>query len=191
MFFMVVSLGGNIVKERLNGSFVRLQLLPVSFRLVLFGKMLVYLFVALSQLLIIFLIGMFVFPLIGLPRLELPEHVSALIVVSLLSALAAVSYAMLVGTYAKTLEQANGFGAISILLFAAIGGIWVPSFVMPAYLQHLGQVSPLYWCLKGFYALFLQGGNWKALGSTLLFLTVFVAVCQLLVWVKLKTQRYS
>ena len=45
MFFMVVSLGGNIVKERLSGSFVRLQTIPSSFSLVLLSKMFIYAFV--------------------------------------------------------------------------------------------------------------------------------------------------
>lgn len=190
MFFMVVSLGGNIVKERLNGSFVRLRTMPTGFSLILFSKMMVYLFVAMTQLMIIMLIGIYVFPLIGLQRLVIPDNYLAVVVVSLFAGFAAVSYATLIGTYAKTLEQANGVGAISIIIFAAIGGIWVPSFVMPAYLQSLGQISPLYWCLKGFYVLFLQGGAWKELQSTLLFLGLFSFGCQVLVFLKLKVQGF-
>ena len=190
MFFMVVSLGGNIVKERLNGTFVRLRTIPSSFSLVLYSKMLVYLLVAMSQLVTIGLIGMFIFPLIDLPKLELPSNVGAILVVALLSGMAAVSYAVTIGVFSKTQEQANGFGAISIIIFAAIGGIWVPSFAMPAYLQSIGQVSPLHWCLNGFYVLFLKGGAWKELQSTLIFLGLFIAGCQLLVYLKLKAQRY-
>jgi ABC-2 type transport system permease protein len=190
MFFMVVSLGGNIVKERLNGTFVRLRTIPSSFSLVLYSKMLVYLLVAMSQLLTIGLIGMFVFPLIDLPKLELPGNVGAILVVALLSGMAAVSYAVTIGVFSKTQEQANGFGAISIIIFAAIGGIWVPSFAMPAYLQSIGQISPLHWCLNGFYVLFLKGGAWKELQSTLIFLGLFIIGCQLLVYMKLKAQRY-
>lgn len=190
MFFMVVSLGGNIVKERLNGTFVRLRTIPSSFSLVLYSKMLVYLLVALTQLLTIGLIGMFVFPLIDLPKLNLPENLLATLVVALLSGMTAVSYAVLVGVFSKTQEQANGFGAISIIIFAAIGGIWVPSFAMPEYLQSFGQVSPLHWCLKGFYVLFLQNGAWSELQSTVVFLGLFIVGCQLLVFFKLKAQRY-
>ncbi|MDH4472229.1 MAG: ABC transporter permease [Fluviicola sp.] len=190
MFFMVVSLGGNIVKERLNGTFVRLRTIPSSFSLVLYSKMLVYLVVALSQLLTIGLIGMFVFPLIDLPKLNLPENLIATLVVALLSGMTAVSYAVLVGVFSKTQEQANGFGAISIIIFAAIGGIWVPSFAMPEYLQSFGQVSPLHWCLSGFYVLFLQNGAWSELQSTVLFLGSFIVGCQLLVYLKLKAQRH-
>ena len=190
MFFMVISLGGNIVKERLSGSFVRLQTIPSSFILVLTSKVIVYLFVALSQLAIIFLLGKFLFPLIGLPSLSMPSNILGLITVSFFSASAAISFAMLVGTYAKTVEQASGFGAITIIIFAAIGGIWVPSFVMPAYLQTIGKISPLHWCLEGYYTLFLKGGDWTLLLPVFIFLGIFIGICNLLIYLRLKSQNY-
>jgi len=190
MFFMVISLGSNIVKERLSGSFVRLQTIPASFSLVLISKIFIYLAVAMSQLAVIFLLGKFFFPVLGLPSLTLPSNLLGLLIISFLSAFSAISFAMLVGTYAKTQEQASGFGAITVLIFAAIGGIWVPSFVMPAYLQNIGKISPLHWCLEGFYTLFLKGGEWNLLLPTILFLIIFIFVCQVLIYLKLKIQNY-
>lgn len=190
MFFMVISLGGNLVKERLTGSFVRLRTIPGSFPLVLLSKMTVYLIISLSQLMILFALGKFVFPYIGLPELNFPSNILALIVISSLSAIAAISYAILVGTFARTQEQANGFGAISIIIFAAIGGIWVPSFIMPEYLQFIGMLSPLHWCIDGFYTLFLKGGTWSALSGTIIYLILFTFVCQLLTVLKLRSQNY-
>lgn len=190
MFFMVVSLGGNLVKERLSGSFVRLMTIPPSFSYTLVSKMLVYLGVAVSQLFLLFCIGYFIFPFMGLPQLQIPDAIVQLIVVSVLSGMAAVSYAVLIGTYSKSQEQANGFGAVSIVIFAAIGGIWVPTFVMPDYMQTVALFSPLHWCLEGYYALFLKSGDWSALSSSIIFLSLFVAVCQILTFVKLKVQNY-
>ncbi|AEA43445.1 ABC transporter permease [Fluviicola taffensis] len=190
MFFMVISLGGNIVKERLSGSFLRLQTIPQAFVLTLVSKFLVYLFVALSQLLILFLMGIFIFPHIGLPKLAMPNAFLPFLVVTLLSAISAISYAVLVGTYAKTQEQANGFGAISIIIFAAIGGIWIPNFVMPDYMQKIGNISPLKWCLEGYYTLFLKNGAWSELIGTISFLFLFTLTCQLLIFIKLRIQNY-
>jgi ABC-2 type transport system permease protein len=190
MFFMVISLGGNLVKERLSGSFIRLQTIPSAFFLVICSKIAVYLFVALSQLFILFSLGVFVFPLIGLPQLNIPPNILPILVISILSALAAISYALMVGTYAKTQEQANGFGAISIIIFAAIGGIWVPSFIMPAYLQTIGKASPLHWCIEGFYTLFLKNGTWSELSGTIIYLLLFTFICQFLTFVKLRLQNY-
>ncbi len=190
MFFMVISLGGNLVKERLSGSFIRLRTIPPAFSLTIISKMVLFLFVAISQLTLLFLIGVCIFPLIGLPQLEIPSTWLQLIVISVLSALAAVSYAILVGTYARTQEQANGFGAISIIIFAAIGGIWVPTFVMPEYLQYIAKISPLYWCLDGYYTLFLKNGNWNDLSGPVIFLILFTFACQILTYIKLKIQHY-
>jgi ABC-2 type transport system permease protein len=190
MFFMVVSLGGNIVKERNSGSFVRLLTIPPSFSLTLISKMVLYLGVAISQLALLFAIGYWIFPLLKLPALQMPGSIFQLFVIALLSGMAAVSYAVLIGTYAKTQEQANGFGAISIVIFAAIGGIWVPTFVMPTYLQNIALTSPLHWCLEGFYALFLKNGDWNSLSFSIIFLSLFTIICQILSFAKLKSQHY-
>jgi ABC-2 type transport system permease protein len=190
MFFMVISLGGNLVKERLSGSFVRLQTIPSAFLLLVVSKIFVYLIVSLVQLAFLFFLGVYIFPHIGLPQLNMPTNLLSVIVVSGLSAFAAINYALLVGTYAKTQEQANGFGAISIIIFAAIGGIWVPSFVMPSYLQAIGKISPLNWCIDGFYTLFLKNGAWNELLGTIIYLILFSIGCQLLILLKLKKQNY-
>ncbi len=190
MFFMVISLGGNVVKERLSGSFVRLQTIPSAFLLTIWSKVIVYLFVSLSQLTVMFCIGMFVFPHLGLPDLKMPSNILALFVISILSAYAAISYSLLIGVYAKTQEQAGGFGAISIIIFAAIGGIWVPSFIMPEYMQNIGMISPLHWCIEGYYTLFLKNGEWKELSGTLIYLLMFIFGCQFFTFIKLRKQNY-
>jgi len=189
MFFMVVSLGNNIVKERISGSFIRLKTMPVNFSLVLFSKMMIYLMVAVLQVAIIFSVGKFLFPMIHLPELVFPTNTFAFIIVVIVSGLSAVSYALMVGSLAKTQEQANGFGAVSIIIFAALGGIWVPVFVMPEYLQVISNFSPLHWCLEGFYILFLKGGNFAELLIILIPLFIFVICCQLIVYLKLKVEK--
>lgn len=189
MFFMVVSLGSNIVKERVNGSFLRLKTMPTSFMLVMFSKMGIYVMVAVLQVTITFSMGMWVLPHLGLPRLSLPSNLFAFAMVVFVSSMAAVSYALLIGSVARTQEQANGFGAISIIIFGAIGGILVPTFVMPGFMQTISMFSPLHWCLEGFYVLFLKGGSWHELGRIFLFLGVFIIICQLCTYFKLKIEK--
>ncbi|MGH1336534.1 MAG: ABC transporter permease [Aureispira sp.] len=189
MFFMVVSLGTNIVKERLNGSFVRLKTMPTSFALVISAKMLLYTGAAVAQVFLVFSLAKFTFPSLGLPALTFPSNISGFILVTVLSGFAAASYAMVVGTVAKTQEQAHGFGAISIVILAAIGGIWVPSFVMPEFLQTISFISPLNWCLQGFYVLFLKGGMWSALQPVVLGLLTFIVVCLGIAYAKLKKDQ--
>ncbi len=189
MFFMVVSLGSNIVKERTNGSFLRLKTMPTSFMLVMLSKMSMYVMVAVLQVILTFSMGIWVLPKIGLPQLTVPSSILPFVTVVFMSSMAAVSYALVIGAVARTQEQANGFGAISIIIFGAIGGILVPTFVMPGFMQFASNFSPLHWCLEGFYVLFLKGGSWKELRSVFLFLGVFILICQLCTYFKLRIEK--
>ncbi|MFC2101009.1 ABC transporter permease [Bacteroidota bacterium] len=189
MFFMVISLGGNIVRERINGSFIRLKTMPTSFSVVLISKMLIYFIVAILQVTLIFSVGVFIFPFIDLPQLVMPSNTLLLVVIVIISSFAAISYALMIGSIAKTQEQSNGFGAVSVIIFAVLGGLWVPIFVMPDYMQTLSNFSPLYWCLESFYILFLKGGNWSDLNKTILPLAAFIISCQLITFYKLRIEK--
>lgn len=186
MFFMVISLGGNIVKEKVSGSFVRLKTMPSSILWPFSAKMILYLMVAVFQVIVIFSFGATLFEYINLPLLEIPQNWVAFAAVVLISGLAAVSYAMLIGIYVKTPVQANGLGAISIIIFAALGGIWVPVFMMPDYLQNISWFSPLRQSLDAFYTLFLNDGNWNDLWPSLRNLLAFILLCQVAVIVKIE-----
>ncbi len=189
MFFMVISLGGNIVKEKVSGSFIRLQTMPTSVSILFLSKMLLYLLVAIVQVFIIFTFSASLFPIIGLPVLEIPTNWSASMVVIILSGLTAVSFAMFIGAMVKTQVQANGIGAILVIIFAALGGIWVPIFIMPDYLQAVSVFSPLRQSLDAFYTLFLQNGNWAELSPSLLRLGLFITLFQLAAFLKLKLDK--
>ena len=189
IFFMVISLGNNIVQERLNGSFIRLKTMPTSFSLILGAKFFVYLIAVILQVILIFSLAKFTFTAIGLPELIMPSNILAFLVLVITTGLAAISFAMAVGTTASTQEQANGFGGVSIVILAAVGGIWVPSFVMPDYIKFFSYCSPLYWSLEGFYTLFLRGGNWAVLFPSLFGLIIFSLVCFGITYLKLKKSK--
>ena len=161
MFFIVISLGSSVVKEKQNGSFVRLKTLPTNYLLALLSKQVTYLVVTLAQAAVIFAIGIWLFPLMGLPRLNLPSDIIGLFLVTLICGWCAVSFAICIGVFAQTQEQANGIGAVSIVLLAAIGGLLVPSFAMPDSFKTIINISPLHWCLEAYYGLFLEGGKLK------------------------------
>jgi ABC-2 type transport system permease protein len=179
MFFVVISLGGSIVREKLNGSFIRLKTLPTNYVLVILSKQITYLGVTLVQAAVIFAIGVWVFPYMGLPALDLPSDISGLVIVSLLCGWCAVSYAICIGVFAQTQEQANGFGAISIVILAAIGGLMVPSFAMPESFNTIIKISPLHWCLEAYYGLFLEGGKLTDILPNIIPLLVIALVIQL------------
>jgi len=159
MFFIVIPLTGNLIKERESGTALRLQVMPGSYIHVLSSKILVYLVVCLIQFLLMMLAGTTLFPLFGLPALDPGHQKLALFILAASTAFAATGYGVMLGTIATTHEQAASFGSVSVVILAAIGGIWVPVFMMPNIMQKLSGISPLNWGLEGFYDVFLRGGG--------------------------------
>ncbi|MGC1403587.1 MAG: ABC transporter permease [Thermodesulfobacteriota bacterium] len=159
MFFIVIPLTGNLIKERESGTSLRLRVMPGSYAHVLSSKIFVYLVVCLIQFFLMMLVGIVILPWFGLPALDPGHQKSALLVLAVSTALAATGYSVLLGTVATTHEQAASFGSVSVVILAAIGGIWVPVFIMPAFMQKLSRLSPLNWGLEGFYDVFLRGSG--------------------------------
>jgi len=178
-----------VVKEKISGSFIRLKTLPTSFILNLAAKQITYIAVALAQVLVIFSLGIFLFPHIALPKLLLPENLGLLFLVSIMCGWCAVSYGILIGVYAKSMEQAIGFGAVSVVILAAIGGIVVPSFAMPESLHLLMKLSPLHWCMEAYNTLFLENGYVANVLLSLLPILIIIAAMQLAAIAGLKKQR--
>ncbi len=189
MFFIVISLGSSIVREKLSGSFIRLRTLPTSFSIAIVSKQIVYVAITVLQAAVIFAIGTWLFPLLQLPALNMPADILALAAVVLLCGWCAAGFAICVGVYAATQEQANGIGAVSIVLLAAIGGLLVPSFAMPDSFQLIMRISPLHWCLEAFYALFLQGGKLKDIVPNIIPLIFIALLLQLFAFYGLKRKN--
>ena len=173
MFFIVIPLTGNLVKERDSGTGIRLKIMPGNYLHVMGSKTAVYLLVCLLQMVMMLLVGVYLLPEMGLPSLDLGPHKPAILLMGLSIGLAATGYGVLIGTVATTHEQAATFGSVSVIILAALGGLWVPVFMMPNFMQVMSSFSPLNWGLQGFYRIFLHGegmlGVWKYAGWLLLF----------------------
>jgi ABC-2 type transport system permease protein len=180
MFFIVISLGSSVVREKQNGSFIRLKTLPTNYLISLLSKQVTYTLVTILQAIIIFSIGVWLFPSIGLPALNIPNDVFGLLLVTLICGWCAASYAICIGVFAETQEQANGFGAVSVVILAAVGGIMIPSFVMPDSLKLLMNISPLHWCIEAYYGLFLEGGKLSDIMTNILALFAIAVIIQLI-----------
>jgi ABC-2 type transport system permease protein len=189
MFFIVISLGGSIVREKLSGSFTRLKTLPTNYFVALLSKQLTYLLVTFVQAGVIFALGIWACPFLGLPQLNMPADKAGLVIVTLICGMCAVSYAICIGVFAQTEEQANGFGSVSIVILAAIGGLMVPSFAMPESFTTVIKLSPLHWCLEAFYGLFLEGGKLKDVLTNILPLFIIIVSLQLITFIGLKVKK--
>ncbi len=156
IFFIIVPLSINMVKEKSQGTFVRLRTHPVSYATVLGGKTIVFSGVCLIQFVFMLLIGVYLFPALGLPTLDVSGKIILLFIVAFFAGLAAVGLGLLLGTIANSQEQAAPFGATFVVVLAALGGVWVPVFMMPSFMQILSNLSPMNWGLNAFYDVFLR-----------------------------------
>ncbi|WP_290843842.1 ABC transporter permease [Flavobacterium sp.] len=173
MFFIVIPLSINMVKEKTQGTFIRLRTNPVSSAIVIGGKTLTYLIICMIQFYMMIAVGVWVFPLLGLPALNVDANLFMLTIVALFSGLAATGYGILVGTIAKTQEQSAPFGATSVIVLAALGGVWVPVFAMPKFMQYVAQCSPMNWGLNAFYDVFLRNASIADISADIALLFAF------------------
>lgn len=176
IFFIILPLSSNLVREKRQGTVVRLRAQPVAYGTVLGGKTIVYLLVCLVQFTLMLFVGVSIFPLIGLPGLEIANGLPQLFLVACSSGLAAIGLGILIGTVVETQEQAAPFGATLVVILAALGGVWVPVFVMPPFMQALSKISPMNWGLNAFYDVFLRGAGLLEIASDVLPLLAFFAL---------------
>lgn len=159
IFFIVIPLSINIVKEKSQGTFVRLLTNPVSNLIVIIGKTITYSAICMIQFYMMVAVAIFLFPHIGLPSLNVEGHLFLMSIVALFSGFAAIGFGILLGTVASTQEQSAPFGATSVIILAAIGGVWVPVFAMPKIMQIIAKSSPMNWALEAFYDVLLRNAS--------------------------------
>ncbi|MCC7196543.1 MAG: ABC transporter permease, partial [Gemmatimonadaceae bacterium] len=157
-------------------SAFRLLTMPGSYLQVICGKVILYLIVSLIQFVLMLSVGLYLLPAIGLPTLQMGDSYFTLIAIALSAGLAATGFGLLIGTVANSQDQASLFGAVFVVMLAAIGGVWIPTFVMPGFMKNISALSPLNWGLEAFYGVFLRGLPFGAIVIHIIKLLIFFVV---------------
>ncbi|MEG0759928.1 ABC-2 type transport system permease protein [Chryseobacterium piscicola] len=176
IFFIVVPLSINLVKEKSQGTSVRVRVSPTPYYIHILGKTLTYLIICVIQFLLMVAVGIWLFPLMDLPQFDVSGKMFHLLIVTLFAGLAAIGFGVLIGTMSNTQEQSAPFGATSVVVLAAIGGIWVPVFLMPEFMQKIAQFSPMNWGLNAYYDIILRNSGIGEIAKELIFLFLFYIV---------------
>ena len=177
IFFITIPLSASIVKEKTQGTALRLFTSPLPYRVLIGAKVVVFLGVSLLQFVLMLLMGVFLFPYLGLPTLEVSGRLLPLLLIALSAGLSAIGLGVLLGTLSKTQEQSAPLGATLTVLFAAIGGIWIPTFAMPPIMQTIAKLSPMNWGLQAFYDVLLREVSISELCLKVSALLLFFGVC--------------
>ncbi len=154
VFFIVLTLASSFLQEKKDGTFQRILAAPLSKTALLIGKLLPYYLVNLIQIAMMFCIGVVVFGMkLG--------HLPALVIVSLALGAAANGLGLLVAALGKTEAQVNGLSVLLAITLSALGGMMVPTFIMPNLMKTLSLFTPHAWALAGYHDIIIRGLGMK------------------------------
>ena len=189
MFFIVIPLSNTFISERGQGTLMRLRSMNVSRLFLIVGKMVPYLFVNAIQVVIMIAIGRYIVPLFGGTALLPGSSFGGLALISASVSFGAIALALFIATVARTTEQATTIGGVLNIIFGALGGVMVPTFVMPLFMQKLANLSPMSWGMEGFLDIFLREGGTVDVLPESLALFLFGVFMLTLTVIVLKRQR--
>ncbi len=174
IFWIVSLLAGSVLQEKREGTFRRLLAAPMGRATMLMGKLLPYYIINSIQLVVMLGASSLLFGM-GLGRSP-----AGLVVVSLSAAAAATGLGVLVAALARTEAQVGSLTVLLLLSLSALGGCFVPRFVMPEWLQRVGLITPHAWALDAYQDLFVRGYGlaevWPKAGVLLGFAALFFGV---------------
>jgi len=150
-FFIVSMTSFAFFSEYGWNTWDRLRASAASSSEIIVGKAVPRLAMSLAGFVVVFAIGI---PLLGLHSRGPLEAA-----VPLVTALAVCLVMLGVASTAlcRTVQQANAFAMVGLVLFGAIGGALVPISALPAWARSVAPVTPTYWAMRGFRSIILDG----------------------------------
>lgn len=141
----------SLVVERTRGTLQRLRIAPIQRAQILLGKAGACFATTVALGVALFVLALTIFAVHPQSWLKL---LWALISI----AIAFVGLMMFLSVFGKTERAASGITWTTLLAMAMLGGGMVPRFLMPAWLQRLGDVSPVRWAIFA-----MEGAVWRDL----------------------------
>lgn len=181
-FFVVVPLSNTLIRERQQGTLRRLRSTNLGSLRLLLGKLVPYFAINQAQVLLMLLAGRYLVPMLGGQALQINGSLLLLGLMATALSLCALGLALLIAVCSSTTEQATLLGGTGNIVLAALGGIMIPKFVMPAAMQSIAQWSPMSWGLEGFLDVLLRSGSLRDIAPEAAGLTLLGLTAILLAW---------
>lgn len=184
VFFIMITMVNNFIKDRNTGMLARLRSTPMHAKAYLFGMWVPNILIVLIQCVALLGFGYFVYDL------HLGDVLSiSLIVVALAICVTGIGLALCM--FVKTENQGVAFVQIIAMGGAVLGGLWFPIDLMPAFVQKLAQFIPQYWAQQGFQDVMLREAGLSDIGLNLAILFAFGAVGLLIAGLRYKKYLQS
>ena len=156
----------SIVHERVRGTFLRLQLAPISRGQILGGKALAAFLASLGTTALLLAVGASIF---HVRVTNLPELVAALVA----CAFCFVGVMMVVAVLGHSHQAVSGAGWAILLVMSMTGGGMIPLIAMPAWMQTVSNFSLVKWGVLAIEGAIWRGFSW---GEMALPLAILLAV---------------
>lgn len=170
LLFWGMESGLLLLRDRQRSLWARLRAAPVPLWALLLGKATSTAGIALLQVLATFAFGYAAF---GVSVTGSAIGFAALAVG--VSALAAAT-GLLVATIGGTEARARSVCILAILGVSMLGGLWLPSFVLPGWARDLALMLPTTWAMRGLDGVTWQGRGLAASLPSVAAVTAFTAV---------------
>ena len=174
VFIPLFGISAMFAYERQQGTLRRVLTTPTTKATYLLGTILGQVLMALVQMTLLVLFGIFVM------KLAWGNDPLALFVLLTAAALAAAAFGTTMGTFVKTEGQASGLSIMFGMVFALMGGCWYPLEMFPSAVQSAVKILPTTWAMQGLLDLVLRGRGLVEIlpeaGVLLGFAAVFFAV---------------
>ncbi len=143
MTMMLLSSFGTLtlIQDRENRTFFRAMTTPLRLPSYMLQSILAFFLVLLGQVSVLFLLLRFGY------GLSLGAHPFGLYGLMALFALLCVSMGMALASLARTTRQAGTIATLFITPMAMLGGLFWPRWLMPQFLQDIGQFLPTSWLM--------------------------------------------
>ena len=148
LLFSAAGAGGALIEEAESGTLDRILSTRVTMTRLLLGKLAYLSIVAVLQLTVMFAWGEMFFDL------ELHSHIPGFLVMSVVTALAASCFGLLLAAVSRTRMQLVAISNLAILVMSALGGSMVPRYLLSERVQKLGLITLNAWAIDGFVKVF-------------------------------------
>ncbi len=175
LMFSVFSATRSILVEEKQGVFARLLTTPASRAEILAGKMGGALFGGWLQMAVLVLASTLLFNVCWGDPL-------AVALLTLVTVMAAAGLGGAIAAFARDDDQANLAGSLITLVFAVLGGNFIPLHNAPAWLDALSRLTLNRWALDAFSLLSFEGASLPDIGQHLLVLGGMSLAAFLVAW---------
>ncbi len=151
LLFWGMDCGLLLLRERRQGIWKRLKAAPIPIPTLLGGKIIATALIALTQILFTFSFGSLVF------GVTINGSTLGFLIMAIATALLSAATGLLIAAVGGTENRARSMAILSILSLSILGGLWLPSFMLPLYVQNFSLLLPTTWMIKGFEGVIWQG----------------------------------